>query len=88
MDITAPSLEEQPAPAPWLAAVNGLDVKADVEEHIDRHPDISVDEIVAELGREGIEVNGTLVAQQVLEHHAARIPRTSKPDPTCRASSH
>jgi hypothetical protein len=74
-DISGLSLEEQAAPAPWLAIRAHADVRVAVEKCIERNPGASADEIAAKLALGGVDVNAALVAQQLLE----RRPRTPGP---------
>ncbi len=67
MDIAGPSFEEYVSPAPWWASGGELGVRRAVQQCIQRRPGASVDELVAELTQRGVEVNGALVAQQLLE---------------------
>lgn len=67
----------QVAPKPWYETAAGVDRAAAIEQVRRRHPSANVDEIVAMLAEENIEVSATLVFQQL-----ARLQTT--PDSTTK----
>ena len=67
MDIMEPPLERQADPAPWLSNRRKLDVRAAVARILEDNPRATPDDVVRELAARHVQVNGGLVAQEILE---------------------
>lgn len=70
----------QVCPKPWYETAANVDRQALVEQAIREHPTKDVDEIVALLAEEHVEVSATLVMQQFARLQAEQNQTT----PDCR----
>lgn len=60
------TLDDVVSPAPWLVLSSLVDIPAAVDDYCKQHPQATVEDVVCELDKTGPEVNGALVAQQML----------------------
>ena len=62
MDIMMPGIDEQPAPAPWLAFHKHTDVPRLIGDLLRQNPQASLEEVAAELRQRHAELPRDVVA--------------------------
>ena len=75
MDIMRPPLKHQVSPAPWLAIREQVDVPALIRKSLAAAPDATVDEVVHQLAKWGVDVSGVIVAMHMMKRKEA-VKRT------------
>ena len=72
MDIAGPTPEHEVARAPWLVPLDEFDFQAAIEDFLTRHPKSTANEIVQEFAKCGIDLNGSLVAEEMIRLRTAK----------------
>jgi hypothetical protein len=62
MDIMMPPLKQQPSPAPWLRRRERIDLARFIDAALALQPEAGIDDVVAQLGRWGIQVSGIVIS--------------------------